>query len=304
MDAIRERGYQDSDLSLLQATIAGWIRSSGKCGYCHTGDVAHRYYNGGRGRIVLEQYSRIWEQSGAVVAFIQCNPYWSGFDAYVAPHLRGSDLEREALSRGYDLTRQGMNAIDRAEKAVATDVDACDEWRRDLLLEAGFTPEESPWLSLTQRPLHLPIPDAVLPEGFLIRQAQLSDAEQLASVHSSAFGSNWTADEYRDQVMLKPGYTAEYEWVVVAPDGQFAAFTVTWLDRVNCVGLFEPVGVHTAFQRKGLGRALMAQVMQWMVEQGMEHAEVGHELDNPASSGLYAGLGFERITTVTGYTKP
>ena len=54
------------------------------------------------------------------------------------------------------------------------------------------------------------------------------------------------------------------------------------------------MAAETYFQRKGLGRALMTHVMQHMREEGLKTAIVWHGDDNPASTGLYAALGFQR----------
>lgn len=98
--------------------------------------------------------------------------------------------------------------------------------------------------------------------GFSFRSARgMEEAAALTAVHNGAFGSIWTPELYR-YVMQSPGYAPERELVIQAPDGTFAAFTVTWHDPLNRMGLFEPVGVHRDFQRRGFGRALMLYGLQ------------------------------------------
>jgi ribosomal protein S18 acetylase RimI-like enzyme len=72
---------------------------------------------------------------------------------------------------------------------------------------------------------------------------------------------------------------------------------------VNKLGFFEPVGTHRDFQRKGLGKALMSHTLCLMKEQGMQQALIGHETDNPASSNLYASLGFKLHRRVFSYSR-
>ena len=43
---------------------------------------------------------------------------------------------------------------------------------------------------------------------------------------------------------------------MIAPDGSVAAFALGWLDPVNLALELEPVGVHPAYHRRGLGRAV------------------------------------------------
>jgi ribosomal protein S18 acetylase RimI-like enzyme len=133
-----------------------------------------------------------------------------------------------------------------------------------------------------------------LPAGFSLRTAAgVHEAEALAAVHAGSFGSQWTTAQYA-RVMESPGYAAEREFVVVAPDGRFAAFTVTWHDPLNRLGYFEPVGTHADFRRMGLARAMLIHAMHAMRAAGMTHASVVHESaqENPGSAALYAGLGF------------
>ena len=67
---------------------------------------------------------------------------------------------------------------------------------------------------------------------------------------------------------------------LAAPDGQVAAFTVIWLDDRNRCALFEPVGTHPAFQRRGLARALMLHGLRVMAAAGMTRAVVEHDATN------------------------
>ena len=94
--------------------------------------------------------------------------------------------------------------------------------------------------------------------------------------------------------MRSSSFHIERELVVVAPDGRFAAFLVYWIDPISKSGLFEPVGCHPDFQRRGLTTALMYEGLQCMAAQGMTMAIVVHEApdDNPASAALYRSVGF------------
>ena len=99
----------------------------------------------------------------------------------------------------------------------------------------------------------------------------------------------------------------EYEIVAEAPDGRFAAFTNVWIDDLNRSLLFEPVGTHADFRRRGIGKALMLHVMKRMqAERGIRRAYVCHQpaSDNPAAAALYASVGFIRLHDIFEYAKP
>lgn len=301
---ITSRPYQDDDLASLQTALAGWIQQQGHdTGYCHVGDIPHRIYNGIRGRLPVNELVRLWENDGQILqAFVLVQPYYNGFDAFFSPAHQDTELESTVFQWAYETSREFMDQIGREEKSVYTDVAETDTNRQNLLKQLGFV-QGNNWLNHTLRDLSEPVPETVLPEGFTIRASTIDDFAQLAAVHSSAFGSAWSPELYRDEVMCRPGYDPQREMVVVAPDGRFAAFLIYWLDDLNRVGLFEPVGVHSDFQRKGLGRALMNHTLHIMCERGMASAWVAHATDNPASTGLYASLGFKLHHRIYEYKK-
>jgi ribosomal protein S18 acetylase RimI-like enzyme len=83
--------------------------------------------------------------------------------------------------------------------------------------------------------------------------------------------------------------------VAAAPDGQIGAFCIAWPDSVNRVGLFEPVGTHPDFQRKGLGKAVMHEALRRLQACGMRQAIVSTSLDNLPAIKLYEAVGFQVI---------
>jgi len=80
---------------------------------------------------------------------------------------------------------------------------------------------------------------------------------------------------------------------VRSPDGPGASACTIWLDPVNGIGLFEPVGTHPDFQRQGLGKAVMAEGLRRMRAAGMRRAIVGFDPNNKAALALYTSMGFQ-----------
>lgn len=98
--------------------------------------------------------------------------------------------------------------------------------------------------------------------------------------------------------MGTPGYSPDREIVAVADDESFAGFTVTWYDDLNRVGYFEPVGVATDHQRRGIGRLLLSEGMRRMTEASMTTATVLHAVDDERTTAFYRSCGFEHLATV------
>lgn len=306
------------DLRRMQSLVAESTQKIGGLGYLHVGDIPHRIYNVLRRFPEREQYVHLWEtDAGQLVGWSLIYPQWNAFDTQIHADYKGTDAERAILSWTVDeITRLARSKYAQADPAdstddsendvtpptISTDVHVGDTPRMELLTELGFT-DRKPFIDLTTRPLAT-IPAAVLPNGYTIRHsAGMPDAARLMAVHSGAFGSQWTVELY-EMVLHSPGFVAENEWVVVAPSGEFAAFTIIWFDTLNKIGLFEPVGTHENYHRQGLGRALMVHAMGVMKENGMTTAMVGHHAADERSTAFYHSLGFRDVYHIRDYAKP
>lgn len=277
----------------MQTALAEWVQTAGHGIYCHTGDLPHCIYNGLRGRYPRDEVVRIWRKADTIIAFALVYPRHKGFDVFVSPDFRGGDLEREVLTWATTNTRAWMDREGNQSEPVLADVYDRDEHRAVLLAELGYSAADDPWIVINEQSLDSPLPEVDLPAGYTIQSGVVEqDATKLCNVHVGAFGSEWTPQVYLDEVMRKPGYDPAMEHVIVAPDGSFAAFCVIWLDDLNGIGLFEPVGTHKQHQRKGLGRALLIHGLNVMINRGMRLAHVGSTTKNEASNGLYQAVGF------------
>jgi ribosomal protein S18 acetylase RimI-like enzyme len=261
-------------------------------------------FNGLR-RFDVRELVHLWfGPRGDLAAWGAVYPTHRGFDMQLDPAIRESDPDLERAALGFlesELTPL-LGVPDHGPADMV--VDAFDDDRRRIThLEAlGWTRSNEPY-RITQRSL-ADIPDVELPVGYVIRAVHgVSDAADLAKIHGASFGSQWTTEMYAT-LMGTPGYDPRRELVAVAPDGDFAAFTVTWHDTRNGTGLFEPVGTGAQYRRRGLARALLARGMHLMRAAGLRTALVAYEDDNAASGALYRSMGFEPTWTLHDYRKP
>ena len=297
---IKAKRYQAEDLPRLQAALAEWIKEAGDCGYCHSQEVARRIHKDANQAPPPHQRVTVWEVHGDVVAFAIHLRFENDFEVYSRPDMRGSDAEREMLQSALTITRQRMETLGRDPSEIIMDVWECDPVRQQQLAQLGFG-EYRVWGQDQTRSLEGVLPDVNVPPGYTIRQARLTDAPALAEAYGLAFGTQVSAEDYREGIMAAPGYAVEREWLVSNQVGVVAALTTLWLDSVNKVGQFEPVATHPDHQRRGLARALMAHCLHWMRDQEMAWAAVGHDADNTAARQLYQGLGFWHKHTTLGY---
>lgn len=284
------RPYRDAnDLARLQQYNAAQIAQQPR-GWLHPGDIPHRLFNVGR-RHKPADLLRLWEDdAGAIIGWALVIPQQSF----------------EVQSHDAAVIVEALAWVETSQALGSTEIWDDDTFRAALFARHGFAPDPNalPY-AVTLRALDDLPPVPRLPEGFSLRAAAgVHEAAALAAVHAGSFGSQWTPALYA-QVMAAPGYAAEREFIVVAPDGRFAAFAVTWHDTLNKLGYFEPVGTHADFRRLGLARALMIHAMHAMRAAGMTQVSVVHEAaeENPASAALYAGLGFKQQSSTRLWVK-
>jgi ribosomal protein S18 acetylase RimI-like enzyme len=145
------------------------------------------------------------------------------------------------------------------------------------------------------------IPTPTLPDGYhFLPEMNTLYADKRADVHRNAFAatSRMTPDYYYQFMTTAPMYRHDGDVVVVARDGQFASFAMTWRDEVLKKGEFEPVGTRSELQRKGLGRATMLEGLRRMKAHGMKEASVCTGADQANNIAFYEACGFTRVNTV------
>jgi len=288
--AFTSRPYADvADLHKIQAATASWIASAGFCGYLHVGDIALRLFNGMR-RYNPSDIIRLWEgANGGLVGWAFVCPPWQSYDALLHPAHLGGDLEGSILDWCEQQTAGWMQREGTEDKPMRVEVFEDDRARIRVLEARGYVPGKQPFV-IGVRSLDDPTPDGRLPSRFSIRSvAGAHEADQVIEAMNASFDWSWTPDEYR-RVIQSPGYPELL--VVVAPDGRVASFCYLMLDSVNKLGMFEDVGTHPDFQRRGLARALLYEGMRRMKAYGMDTALVPHLTSLTAAPALYESVGF------------
>lgn len=296
------QAYRDSaDLFRAQVALMRWVSECGLGYYIHKGDIGHRVFSGGYKFDPSEVFFS-WLRGDELAAFAILCPNWEIFDLQVAPEWLFSDFHSRAIRF---CEREMLQLAQRHKltlKKLLVEVGETDRAYTDFVVQHGYQ-YSKPCVSLTRHDL-AELPDKPLPDGFRFHDATAADAAKMADVHNHSFTPKWDAELYA--AVFKAPHM-EREIVVVAPDGRFAAFVNVWRDSVNRSLLFEPVGTHSDFRRRGLASALMTYAMRLMQsEWGIECAYVCHEplAMNAASGPLYASLGFVKLHDFDEYAKP
>ncbi|MBI1299731.1 GNAT family N-acetyltransferase [bacterium] len=133
-----------------------------------------------------------------------------------------------------------------------------------------------------------------LPTGFSIRQLAGADETIAASeLLCAAFNISTMTPTWRYQILTRREYRPELDIVVESPKGELASFCLGWLNPQGKIGQIEPMGTCPTYQRIGLAREALVEVLQRLHELEAERVIVGTSAANARSLPLYQSVGFE-----------
>jgi GNAT superfamily N-acetyltransferase len=302
---ITARPYlSERDLEKMESILTTGRKAANGAYYVHVGDLRWwMFYTDSdprQGRICL------WEWDTALMGWSLLSPDWRTFDVFVRPEMRGRALEAKIMIWAEERLSHTVQSL--GGKNIRTMwVNENDALRIRWLEMRGFTcSPEFMWAMLCS--LDEPLPETRLLPGYRVRSVSGEQEARLrAAASHGAFGSSLAFEDYWPRLlrfMRSPVYRGDLDLVTVAPDGRFASFCIVWPDTFTKVGLFEPVGTHTDFQRKGLGKAVVVEGLRRLKDQGMRQAIVCAEHDNPAARKLYKSAGFRAIHKLHTFEKP
>jgi mycothiol synthase len=254
-------------------------------------------------RVPLEQAVAFWETDGGELAAIANIEDPGEVALQVDPAQRTPALETEMIAYAEaHLARVGEDG----SRSLTVWAHEADALRPALLAERGY---EVHFRGEHQRRRSLdgPLPDPPLAPGYTVRA--LGGAEELPArswLSWRAFHPDEPDEKYGgwtwyENVQRCPLYRQQLDLVAVAADGELAAFTTVWFDDATRSGGFEPVGVEPDHQRRGLGKAVMAEGLRRLQRLGATLASVG-SYSEPAHS-LYASMGFTEMDVSVAWRK-
>jgi ribosomal protein S18 acetylase RimI-like enzyme len=199
---------------------------------------------------------------------------------------------------GGEIVEWGVSRLGSEANTLDASCRENDIARVVFLERHGFvrTPIETMFM---RRDLDAPIPNPVLPEGFVIRSLRgEEEAGAAAELHRLAFGTDYITTEVRLTWMRVPGYDPSLDLVATAPDGTFAAYCVCSIDHEQnqktgrLEGQTDPVATHPHYQKLGLARALLLTGMNLLEERGMKTARLGTSSENVPMQKAAQSVGF------------
>ena len=241
-----------------------------------------------------DELVKIWEEVDDTTRFskIVAVTVLEGGNRYVINiHPEYKFIEKDILNWIEEQVKE--DGINSAPKGIVTYALGCDNVRIELLSRSGYKKIEVECYSRI-RPLDLSIPNYQLPEGYTIRHVDIkADFSKYRAVQGAVFRHCGNMSE-KQAVFYSTAsfYVAELDLVVVAPTGEFAAFSTIRLDPVSKFVEFEPVGTHPDHRKKGLAKALIAEGLLRLKNYNPTLISIPGAANNPGANKLYESMGF------------
>lgn len=129
--------------------------------------------------------------------------------------------------------------------------------------------------------------------GLTFRAATDADLDSILAAEAALHDTPWTAGNFRDSL------TASHRLVIAEDEGQLVAYAVTSqvLDEAELL----TIGVLEASQRRGVGRALLAHLIDQLRLSGTARLFLEVRAGNLPAHNLYVQRGFVEIGRRRGY---
>ena len=276
--------------------------------YPHTGDLLFWFF------MVLchlnpTRHIRLWHAGGRLVGYAMLGED-PAFDCQVLPAHAWQGIEEEALSWAESLIGELCQLDAKLWGGPIVSGARQDDLQRRAFLEqhgfqvgGEFSEVNMIWL------LEEPVPEASLPSGCQVRAVLDGNPDEISnrSAAQRAVWQPWTVgnvtDEDYAQFMQLPGYDRQLDIVAVAPDGVIASYVNGWIDPLNKIGDFGPLGALPAYRRQGLTQAVLLECARRMQARGMNRISVSTGVNNTPAIRLYESVGFKIVNQYLEYIK-
>ncbi len=226
----------------------------------------------------------VWEENGDICG-IACYEWdlgetmfgvQSGYESLLPDILSWSERELAVVNDG--------------KHSLAVWVGDKETEKRDLLAHNGYARVYTE--PVMRLPLHKPIPDAVLPEGFsLITLADENDPRKINACLWKGFDHGDEPDDDVDgrlQMQTGTHFNPALTLVVKAPDGEYACYLCTWYDERNRFSYLEPLATIPKYRHMGLATLLLIESAKRTKALGGEYV-----LAMTSAQPLYDAVGYE-----------
>ena len=299
--------YQNErDLQQMLALLMEGRSRTDDWRYAHVGELLWEFF-------ILtchlnpQEHVRLWREGDRLVGYAMLSQD-AVFACQVLPEYEGAGIEAEALAwaemrigelRKHDAGQWSGPLVSGARQ---------DDAQRIAFLEQHGFRYSGEFAEVNMlRSLDGPIPKAALPAGCQVRAVQAGEISKRAAAQREVW-QPWSVSKVSDEdyarLLHLPGYHPDLDLVAVTPGGVLAAYVNGWLDPVNRIGDFGPVGALPGYRQQGLTRAVLLEGLRRMKAHGMDRVCISTGVANIPARRLYESIGFQIVNQYLDYVRP
>jgi ribosomal protein S18 acetylase RimI-like enzyme len=307
--SLTSRFYEtEHDLQQMQSLLMEARSRTDDWHYWHVGELMFGFFMVAC-HLNPQEHIRLWHDDEGKLAGYAVLGEDPSFDCQVLPEYEWSGIETEAMAWAETrLTELGKRDARRWSGNFVSGARQDTAKRITFLEQHGFRRGDAERAEVNMlRSLDEPIPESALPTGCQVRAvADAGEIPNRAAAQREVWHP-WTVGNVSDDdyayFMRLPGYHRDLDVVAVTPDGVIAAYVNGWIDPVNRIGDFGPVGARPAYRRQGLTRAVLLEGLRRMQARGMDRVCISTGVSNTPALRLYESIGFKVVNKYLEYVK-
>ncbi|MBE0669306.1 MAG: GNAT family N-acetyltransferase [Anaerolineales bacterium] len=224
----------------------------------------------------------VLEDNGRIAAALACpeDPRQIAWIRLFSYHQNLSGFETWSV-----LWETARNEILRADPKVQVTAIVTKQWFQNILISSGFELRQDIVL------LQLDVknaPHLALPPGVQIRSMQAADLPVVTKLDLAAFGEFW----HNTYESIERAHAQALYATVAEDDSGLVGYQIS---TGNPFGAhLARLGVRPEAQGRGIGRSLVDDLTQYLIENRIGKLSVNTQSDNDASLSLYQKIGFVR----------
>ena len=264
--------------------------------YAHVGELLFNFFMVAC-HLDPHEHIRLWhDASGKLVAYAILGEDPS-FECYVVPEHEWTGIETEAFDWAETFVAQLRQRDAKTWSGDFVSGARQDDPKRIQFLEQHGFHYSGRFAEVNMlRSMNMPIPELSIPMGYQVRElAEVGEISDRAAAHREVW-QPWTVGNVSDEdyicFMQLPGYHRDLDVVSVTPEGVIAAFVNGWVDPINRIGDFGPVGARPAYRQQGFTRLALLEGLRRMQAHGMERVCISTGVMNTPARQLYESIGF------------
>lgn len=240
----------------------------------------------------VRRNTRRWYEEGRLAGFAYVDDY-NNINFKTAPGQPNPLLEDQMIAWAVEVMR-ARNQETGENASLDASCSGSNTERIAILERNGFMQEEVRSLYFA-RSLDKPIQPHPFPPGYSRRCVKgEEEVPALVELFRAAVGTDNMTEEYRLAMMRTHEYRPDLDWVVVAPNGDLAAYCIGGIEgEGGFEGYLDPVGTHPNHRHKGLGAAMMTAGLEDLKQLGVKKVTYGTSSKNTAMQKLGQAVGFE-----------